>query len=515
MLARKLPVPVGTCCAPPQLAPYFNNSDGADFLERQGLPLNASGEAIAAHIWELSCFSQPPLDDAGWRTVLYTALYHALCAPTTASDADGAYVGLDGRVAAAPSAGLGVYFSDLSLWDIHRTQTPLLALLHPAASASLSASLLAMAKARGGVLPRWPFASVETGIMCADHGIAVLADAIAKRVPGVDVNESWLAANSTLAARDAATAYPELGWVPLEESHGWCKPGSLTLEYAQDDAAAAGLAAAAGDAAAAAALVTRSKSYAHLWSPAATSFCPRHANGTLVCTNATLLAPFPFENSWTEADAAQMAFYVPGDPAGLVELFGEAAFLGTYDSLFAATPSWPFGNFMPNAYVWYGNEPSMLIPWQAAFAGPLGAARVAATTRSLLRAYYTTRFDGVPGNDDYGTLSAGAVFALLGLYPLAASANGAYILGSPTFANVSVALGEGAGAPRLTVLAHNASSSRVFVAAATLNGAALPSPIVQHAALLTPPSLLEFFMTDTPVPWGDASGSSTAGAARR
>ena len=75
----------------------------------------------------------------------------------------------------------------------------------------------------------------------------------------------------------------------------------------------------------------------------------------------------------------------------------------------------------------------MLIPWQAAFApAGAGASRVAAATRAHLRGFWTTRFDGIPGNDDAGTLSAGAIFSLLGLYPLATT--DVYVLGSPTFA---------------------------------------------------------------------------------
>ncbi len=38
-------------------------------------------------------------------------------------------------------------------------------------------------------------------------------------------------------------------------------------------------------------------------------------------------------------------------------------------------------------------------------------------TRRLLERYFTTAPDGIPGNDDTGTMSAWAVFTMLGLYP--------------------------------------------------------------------------------------------------
>lgn len=50
------------------------------------------------------------------------------------------------------------YYSDLSLWDIHRTQAPLLTLLRPDVASSITHSLLYMYE-QGGALPRWPIAN--------------------------------------------------------------------------------------------------------------------------------------------------------------------------------------------------------------------------------------------------------------------------------------------------------------------------------------------------------------------
>ena len=58
----------------------------------------------------------------------YTALYHALLAPRTFNDADGAYIGMDGLL---HDSGRRTHYADLSGWDIYRTQIPLLAMLMP------------------------------------------------------------------------------------------------------------------------------------------------------------------------------------------------------------------------------------------------------------------------------------------------------------------------------------------------------------------------------------------------
>ena len=70
----------------------------------------------------------------------------------------------------------------------------------------------------------------------------------------------------------------------------------------------------------------------------------------------------------------------------------------------------------------------------------------AAQTRRLLERHFTTAPDGIPGNDDTGTMSAWAVFTMLGLYPdcpgepyrPAARGEPYYTLTSPTFDRVEI-----------------------------------------------------------------------------
>lgn len=96
-------------------------------------------------------------------------------------------------------------------------------------------------------------------------------------------------------------------------------------------------------------------------------------------------------------------------------------------------------------------------------------------------------------------MSAAAVWTLMGLYPLAGTDY--YVLGSPTFSNITLGRGAWKGSP-LTILASNVTSPAcIYVAAVTLNGKALLSPFVRHADLLIPPAILSFTMTDTPQPW--------------
>ena len=177
----------------------------------------------------------------------------------------------------------------------------------------------------------------------------------------------------------------------------------------------------------------------------------------------------------------------------------------------------------------------MLIPWQFAWLNS-DAWRTQYWVRQTLDVSFQLRPDGVPGNDDFGATNSWAVFACLGLYPV--TATNLYVLSSPCFANVTLqvpaaaalhagyahAAGSAAAVPLVNIIAHNFSSTNVYISSARLNGVALATPFVTHAQLLPPlrtprpgedadaharrlaagagASLLEFTLSDTPSVWG-------------
>ncbi|NLZ73020.1 MAG: glycoside hydrolase family 92 protein, partial [Bacteroidales bacterium] len=59
----------------------------------------------------------------------------------------------------------------------------------------------------------------------------------------------------------------------------------------------------------------------------------------------------------------------------------------------------------------------------------------------LLKKYYTTEPDGIPGNDDAGTMSAWAVFNMMGFYP-DCPGSPYYTLTSPVFDRIIIKLDE-------------------------------------------------------------------------
>ena len=295
-------------------------------------------------------------------------------------------------------------------------------------------------------------------------------------------------------------------------------PASETSEFAYDDYATSRLAAAAGNASAAATLLARAQNWRNAFDTRVPALAPRLANGSFV-EDARLWQPHPGNAFYTEGNAAQWMWAVPHNLSELAAAFpGGAGPVGGRGDSFAAQlqvvlanqTDWPFGTFLPNPYAWLGNEPSMLLPWLHAVAGAADSWRAAFWPRWHLREYFAPTSDAIPGNDDYATLSTWAVWAYLGLYPVAAT--GTFLLGSPVFAETRVAVPPGFGpyaggpTPSLRIVALNASAGAIYVRGARANGVALAAPTVSWEQLFGggapgAEALLEFQMADTPGPW--------------
>lgn len=147
---------------------------------------------------------------------------------------------------------------------------------------------------------------------------------------------------------------------------------------------------------------------------------------------------------------------------------------------------------VPNALYWAGNEPSIFAVWLFNWADRADLAQN--YSRALLSRRYTpTREVGLPGNDDFGTISAWATFAAMGLYPQAG--NTTYALGSPVFPALTIQRAAQYGGP-INIVATGASDANVYVQAASLGSQALSSPFIDHGQLGE--ATLTFTMGSTP-----------------
>ena len=106
-----------------------------------------------------------------------------------------------------------------------------------------------------------------------------------------------------------------------------------------------------------------------------------------------------------EGNAWNYTFYVPHDIDGLKRLMGG-------EKKFAAKLRKVFDENLYDP----ANEPDITYPYL--FAQVKGEEwRTDSLVNSLLKKYFKNQPDGIPGNDDTGTMSAWAVFSMMGLYP--------------------------------------------------------------------------------------------------
>lgn len=164
---------------------------------------------------------------------LYTALYHALMAPSTSMDVNGEYRGPDNQVHRAE----GFHFvSTLSLWDIYRAEQPLMTLLEPEQRTNdLVHSLIAsQQESPFGILPVWQFQGQETWCMIGYHAVPIIADAYMKGIRGYDAQAALgaMVASATYAPYGNLASYMKFGYVPVDHDD---EAASKTMEYAFDD----------------------------------------------------------------------------------------------------------------------------------------------------------------------------------------------------------------------------------------------------------------------------------------
>ena len=431
------------------------------------------------------------------RELFYTALYHSLLYPNVFSDANGQYIGGDGRVHVARGY---TRYTNFSGWDIYRSEMPLLALLAPKQTSNMIQSLLADGE-EAGQLPRWPVANTETGLMVGDPSDAIIADAYAFGARGFDaglaLREMLLGAGvpqpgetppATIAngyvERPALAAYLSLGYVP--------GAASTTLEYAIADFAISQLASALGDQADYQTLLARSGDWKQIFNPQTGFIEPRLANGSF---------PSSFDPTSTtgfvEGDGSQYTLMVPQDMSELLAGIGPASStIQRLDGFFTQLNAGPTA-----PYAWLGNEPSFSAPYAFLW---LGAPwRSEEVVRRALTSLFTPQPGGLPGNDDLGAMSSWYVWNALGLYPVIPGVSGVAIV-SPLFPSATITLASGA---TLQVRAAHATPTNRYVQALKLNGASYDAsrlPLAQVADGGT----LDFTLGASPSTWATAPGAA-------
>lgn len=368
------------------------------------------------------------------KRVFYTALYHSQIHPSILQDVNGEYPEMEnGKIGRTSGDRYTIY----SLWDTYRNLHQLETLLYPTRQLDMVRSMIDMYK-EWGWMPKWELFGRETWTMEGDPSIPVITDTYLKGLRDFDVETAYKAflASATLPGKDNKMRpdiddYLTKGYVPLgryAQDNSGDNSVSHALEYYIADYALSQLAGALGHTADAKRFYQQSLGYKHYYCKEYGTLRPRYEDGTwLTPFDPKAGADFSNAPGFHEGSAWNYTFYVPHDIAGLAKLMGgKRAFVDKLQKVFDENLYDP------------ANEPDIAYPYLFSyFKGEEW--RTQREVRRLLDKYYKDTPDGIPGNEDCGTMSAWAIFSMMGFYP-DCPGSPYYTLTAPVFDRVTLHL---------------------------------------------------------------------------
>lgn len=337
------------------------------------------------------------------RRVFATALYHSLIKPCFGDDESPFW----------PTPG-PFAFDVCTMWDIYKTQLPLLMAIAPDKAADLLESLTRVCEEEGNFPIGYRMARGADRFFRQGSALVhtALADAFTLGVG--DLDWSWVLVHMQ---DDLRRMYGEDFF-----EHGIVHPITHTLDLATAYHCTARVARGLGDRRLAEELTIRS----HLWTNAFDQ-----ATGLLK------------DSEFYEGGKWNYSFRLLHDMAGRIALAGgDEAFVAMLDTFFGFgqppvvqpgvnPPAQEMAvGYRLNRFEGLNNEPDMEVPYAYHFAGRPD--RTAQVVHAALTYQFGTGPGGLPGNDDSGGLSAWYVWASLGLFPVAGQ--NVFLVSAPAFA---------------------------------------------------------------------------------
>ncbi|MGI9823941.1 glycoside hydrolase domain-containing protein [Agromyces sp. Marseille-Q5079] len=374
------------------------------------------------------------------ETVFSTALYHSLIKPCLAPDESPFW----------PSDGPFVF--DLStMWDIYRTQLPLITALMPERAVELGSALLTICEEEGNFPIGYRMARGSDRFSRQGSALAqtFLADLCQLGLPGIDWD--WALVNMHT---DLRRTYGEDFLL-----RGVAHPISHTLDLAYGYWCTAKVAERVGDRA----LVQQFGELSTRWRNAFDD-----ATGLL------------HDSTFYEGSRYNYSFRLLHDMRGRIDLAGgDDRFNDMLDAFFGygAEPVRQPGirpgieeiaaGYALGRFEGLNNEPDMEAPWAYHYTGRPD--RTAEIVHAAVHQQFGVGRGGLPGNDDSGGLSSWYVWASLGLFPVAGQ--NLFLVNAPAFAESAVRMGDG----ELEIATRGFVEPRPggpaqYVQSATLNG---------------------------------------------
>ncbi|MDR3260688.1 MAG: GH92 family glycosyl hydrolase [Tannerella sp.] len=390
------------------------------------------------------------------------------------------------------------YYDDFyAIWDTYRATHPFLTLVNANKQVEIMRALVDIYRYEG-YMPDGRIANDNGRTQGGSNCDVLVADAFAKKLDGIDYETAFASMlknaevppgdDERKQGRGGIPDYNHLGYISVNYE----RSGSRTVEYAYNDWCIASVARGLGkDNSVVEKYLKRSGNWQNLWRPVEADgfkgfIMPRNADGTW--WNGPENAPFTVRSggSWPhvfyESTSWEYSLYVPHDAGKLIEKSGGAeTFIARLDTFFAKN------------YFQMWNEPGFLTPCLYNYAG--AQYKTASLVRSLLTRHFKDTRDGIPGDDDSGSMASWYCFHSMGFFPNAGQ--DLYLISSPVFKKVSITMDNG---KVFTISANNGGAKNVYIKSVRLNGKPLNQSWFRHTDIANGGSL-EFEMCDKPVKW--------------
>ncbi|MEE9361572.1 MAG: GH92 family glycosyl hydrolase [Cellulophaga sp.] len=415
------------------------------------------------------------------KVKFYTALYHTLIHPNTLNDFNGDYPKMKTRETMRTE---GTRYTVFSLWDTYRNLHQLMSLVYPKQQSNMVKSMLQIYD-ESGWLPKWELNATETTTMVGDPAGIILADTYLRGIRDFDIEKAYEAMTKSAdqlennPLRPGIKDYIEKGYLTTKTT----KSGSVstTQEYNITDFAIAQLAKELGKKEDYKRYTKRSLSYRKLFDKKLRLLRPRNDDGSwLTPYDPASGANFEKNLGFIEGNAWQYTFMVPHDIKGLIKLMGGGKnFTAGLQDVFDR------GEFD------MANEPDIGYPYLFNYVKGQEY-RTQKKVSELLDTYFKNSPDGLPGNDDTGTMSAWAVFSMMGIYPVS-PANPMYALTAPRFTKITIHLDTDYYAKDTLVITSDATTKNSTIQNIYTNGIPYKKYFISHKTLLNS-GLLHFKM---------------------
>ena len=417
----------------------------------------------------------------------YTALYHCFTSPYLYSDLDGRYRSTDNKIHHNNSK--HKIYTVFSLWDTYRALHPLLNIIDQKRSSDFLYTFLDQYQ-HSGYLPMWELSSYETWCMIGYHAIPVIYDAYMKGIRNFDAKKMLNAMIQTANLNKLGRPeYAKYGYVPGDMEN---ESVSKTLEYAYDDWCIAMFAKEIGEDKVYDEYILRAQSYINVLDE--NGFMHGRMNGGFV----EPFNPREVNNFYTEANSWQYSTYVPHDFDGYQRMMGGKNNVENFlDRLFNSSSEMA-GRVQSDitgtiGQYAHGNEPSHHATYLYNYIGK--PYKTQELVKKILTTLYSSKPDGLCGNEDCGQMSAWYIFSSLGFYPVCPGDN-QYVIGYPLFDHAVINLENG------NSLSITRDSEKSYIKSVILNGKELTRSFITYEEIANG-GLLEFIMDDEPSKtWG-------------